>query len=60
MTTINYGLKGGTLDATKHIRRAIPRLCFPSEISHRNHQMAMRFSAVIESTPDRRSTAETN
>lgn len=32
MTTTNHGLAGGTLDATKHIEAALPRLCSPTEI----------------------------
>lgn len=31
MITTNYGLKGGTLDASKHIAAALPRLCTPIE-----------------------------
>lgn len=29
----NYGLLGGTLDATDHVQAAMERLCTPSEIA---------------------------
>lgn len=29
--TTNYGLLGGTLDATKHIEAALSQLCTPDE-----------------------------
>lgn len=32
MVTTNHGLAGGTLDATKHIEAAIPRLLNTAEI----------------------------
>lgn len=42
----NYGLAGGTLDATKHVESAIKRLCFPEEKA--GHQQ--RLALLVEST----------
>jgi hypothetical protein len=45
MTTVNYGLKGGKLDATKHIAAAIPRLLSQKELEVYLHQMLRRVDA---------------
>jgi hypothetical protein len=38
--TQNFGLVGGKLDATEHLRRAIPRLTSGEELRHAAAQLA--------------------
>lgn len=59
MITNNYGLKGGTLDSTEHIKRAEKRLCYPSEIEARR-RLAERLRLVTASKPARAAMAERN
>lgn len=46
----NYGLLGGTLDATELVIKGMKRLCFPSEITELE-KLAMRLQAVQNTDP---------
>lgn len=58
MISTNYGLTGGTLDSTKHLESAIPRLLTGVEQAERDAQLRGPLGAAIRAVPTSASAAK--